>query len=133
MQDYFSTNRDDRVLVLDKYKLAIDALLRSDLNNNFVNTVLHFPDVVFEDENQLGFFEYLLEKTDRIAHEIKNNMQISAVMHWRAIYFEQIGQNDEARKALEKADALRVELGDIEQMICIKNGLSDFCMRMSDN
>ena len=131
MQDYFSTNRDDRVLVLDKYKLAIDALLRSDLNNNFVNTVLHFPDVVFEDENQLGFFEYLLEKTDRIAHEIKNNMQISAVMYWRAIYFEQIGQNDEARKALEKADALRVELGDIEQMIWIKNGLSDFCMRMS--
>ena len=131
MQDYFSANRDDRLLVLDKYKLAIDALLRSDLNNNYVSTVLHFPDAVFEDKNQLGFFEYLLDKTDRISHEIKNNMQISAVMHWRSIYFEMTGKNDEARKALEKADALRVELGDIEQMICIKNGLSDFCMRMA--
>lgn len=131
MQDYFSTSRDDRVLALDKYKAAIDALLRSDLNNNFVNTVLHFPEVVFEDENQLGFFEYLLDKTDRISHEIENNMQISAVMHWRAIYFEETGHNDEARKALEKADALRTQLGDIKQMICIKNGLSDFCMRMA--
>ncbi len=131
MQDYFATNRDDRLLVMDKYKAAIDALSRSDLNNNYVNTVLHFPDAVFEDKAQIKFFEHLLEKTERIANEIKNDMQISAVMLWQSIYFEEIGNNDQARKSLEKADALRTELGDLEQMICIKNGLSDFCLRMS--
>ena len=131
MLDYLSTSRGEKGLADGKYFEAIELLDRLDLKNNYLNCATMFPSSVFDDKKNIRIFANILEKCERIASELDNEQQIATVLHWKSLYAQKTGNNDEARRALEKADAIRDELGDLIQMIQIKNGLSDFQIRMA--
>ncbi|WP_081773642.1 GGDEF domain-containing protein [Treponema sp. C6A8] len=130
MLDYFSSTREDNSMLCDKYMEAMDILLRCDLNNNYLNTALHFPVQIFEDKKNEKIFANILEKTERIADEIQNRHLVAAVYHWKAIHDEFNGDINSARKDFDKAEKIRTELGDLEQLLRIKNGISDFNLRI---
>ena len=131
MLDYLSIGRDEKSFVYEKYNEATQALLKNGLNNNYLNTALHFPPNIYEDKAYLGVFENILEKTERIAQEIQNQHLIAAVFHWKALFDEIKDDTNQARKDFEKAEKIRTELGDLEQLIRIKNGISDFYLRIA--
>ena len=131
MLDYFSSSRDEASILNDKYMEAMDILLRCDLNNNYLNTALHFPAQIFENKKNEKIFSNILEKTERIATEIKNQHLVAAVYHWKAIHDEYNGDINSARKDFDKAEKIRTELGDLEQLLRIKNGISDFNLRIA--
>ena len=131
MLDYYSSSRDDKSTLIKKYMDTMELLLRSDLNNNYLDTALHFPSSIFTEKKNENIFANILEKTERIATEIQNQHLIAAVFHWKAIYDEFANDINAARKDFEKAEKIRTELGDLEQLLKIKNGISDFNLRIA--
>lgn len=124
MMDYIITAHDESEYSTTKYFNAIKLLEDCNLTNNKIHTLLNIPyGVMYDAELRKEMFRQI-EISQKEAEAMDNKFELSTVCHWKGILLTHEGKKEEAVTWYQKCFALREEIGDLDSITKILNGLA---------
>lgn len=124
MLDYGISVRSTDYAGVDKYNETLAALEKNGFVNSYANVVLVIPWAFVNDPTLREVIRPKIETAFEIAKKIDNQFCLSTVCHWKGIMASFDGKSDDALKWFAQCDELRVQIGDLDSIIKIRNGLS---------
>lgn len=133
MVQYFACDRGDTNFLINKYREATKLLRESGLINNYVHTVLNVPGPFINDTKALTEEVHPMIFDCYYAVKRLNNKQgLSDVCNWLGITYSREGNKEEAFKMYKECSDIRQEIGDLVNIIRVRNSLSYEALIISD-
>lgn len=107
----------------DKYHKALELLEKQGLWNNYISTAISLPWQLVDDEAVESSLEKEIMKSLELSKKVDNRHLISTVYHWRGILCSHFGETDKAIEWYDKCNEIRTEIGEINPLLNIRNGL----------
>lgn len=122
--DYSISERSTNVTSIEKYNDTLTQLQKHGFMNSYTNVVLIIPWSFVNDPKLREVIRPKIDTAYEIATKTDNQFCLSTVCHWKGIMASFDGKSDEALEWFNKCDQLRVQIGDLDSIIKIRNGLS---------
>lgn len=124
MMAYIINERIGRTSSIENYEKAQKLLNKVGLINNKIYTSLVMPWPYLENPSSYKkLFYYVVEAADA-AKKIDNQFALSSACHWKGIVLARNGKKDEALDCYFECDRIRSEIGEVQAIIKIRNGIS---------
>lgn len=124
MLEFQFTRRNNVDELASRYMNAFRLLEEKAFINNYITTGLSVPWDLINIESAREMIEGIIEKCYQAAKEIDNQQLVSKACHWKGIMLSHYGKSEEAMKWHNECNRIRTEIGDIEPILNIRNGLS---------
>lgn len=124
MIEYYVMNRVKSANLVQKYMESLDALEKCRLYNNYVATAVKIPWELVERQERHGEVFSIFDKCFKYSRQMGNRHLYSSVLHWKGIVLSHSGRRDEAFEHFNETNRLRTEIGEIQPLLAIRNGLS---------
>lgn len=123
MLDFQFSKNVDNERDLKKYKYALDLMERQELWNNYITTAISLPWQLVNDESIRNSLNQQITKCLVYSEKIDNRHLVSTVYHWKGIICSHYGELDQALEWYDKCNEIRTEIGEINPLLNIRNGL----------
>lgn len=124
MMEYIITAHDESEYSTTKYFNAIQELEDCGLLCNKIHTILNIPYGVMYDVNLRKQMFPQIEKARVEAEALDDKFELSTVCHWMGILLTHEGKKEEAAEWYQKCFKLREEIGDLDSITKILNGVA---------
>ena len=133
MMQYFASDRSDSEYLKSKYHEATRLLRQAGLLNNYVNTVLNVPMPSINDSTQLHQeIHPMIFDCYYAVSRLRNKQGLSDVCNWLGIVYSREGNKEEATKMYNECSQIRQEIGDILNIVRVRNSLSYEALIVAD-
>ncbi len=123
MTEYLASSHLDSVSY-EQYEATLAALKRCGLTNSYINTMLVIPWSFLYDNALEDAIHKNIISGYKLANEIGNKFALSTICHWCGILASQEGKTEDAFEWYDECNRIRTEIGDMNSIIKIRNGLS---------
>ena len=123
MTEYLACAHLDSVSY-EQYLTTLSALERCSLTNNYINTMLVIPWSFLYDNTLRDNILKNIINGYKLANEIGNKFALSTICHWCGILASQEGKTEDAFEWYDECNRIHTEIGDMNSIIKIRNGLS---------
>ena len=123
MTEYSISSQLDNVSY-EKYTTTISTLKKCGLINSYISTMLVIPWSFLYDNALRDSIHKNIINGYKLANEIGNKFALSTICHWCGILASQEGKTEDAFGWYDECNKIRTEIGDMNSIIKIRNGLS---------
>ena len=124
MMEYLSTEAYNAPGYVQLYEKALKALKDAGFIVNYIYTCNQIPVFLYMNIDYSDLICEKLNDSYKLATDIGNIPEIASSAHWKAIISSQNGEEEQAKLLFNESNRLRTQMGEIQPLLKIRNGLS---------